>query len=103
MLGQCLLLSLETFNLVFLLLCLLNRGVAWVVMVVVMRGGGVEVWWWWGFSKRGGWCCLGEVVGAFMVVVVGDSFWIPPLLFGSIFVVTLSCLSFGWLKCLRCF
>jgi len=89
------------FNLVLLLLCLLNRGVVRVVVVVVMRsGGGVEVWWWWRFSKRGGWYCLGlvflgEEVGAFVVVVVGDSFWRPPLLFGSISIVATSCLSFG--------
>lgn len=30
------------------------------------------------------------VVGVFMVVVVGDSFWRPPLVFGSIFVVAIS-------------
>lgn len=34
------------FNLVFLLLCMLNRGVAEVVVVVVMRSGGGDVWWW---------------------------------------------------------
>jgi hypothetical protein len=71
-------------------------------VVVVRCGGGVEVWWW-GFSNRGGWCCLGEKVDAFVAVVVCDSFWRPPLLFGSIFVVATSCLSFGWLMCLGCF
>jgi len=58
--------------------------------VVAMRSGGGAVWWrwwWWGFSKRGGWCCLGEEVGAFVAFVMGDSFWRLPLLFGSIFVV----------------
>lgn len=29
------------------------------------------------------------------MVVVGDSFWRPSLLFGSIFVVAVSCLGLG--------
>ena len=41
--------------------------------------------------------CGGDsVVG----VVVGDFFWKPCLLFGSIFVVASSCLSFRLLRCL---
>lgn len=67
----------------------------------MLKCGGVcvEVWWRWGFSKRDGWCCLSEEVDAFVVVVLGDSFWRLPLLFGSIFVVATSCLGFGWLWC----
>jgi len=83
--------GLETFNLVVLRLCLLNCGVRGVVVVMCSGGGGdVDVWWWWGFSKRGGWCCLGEEVGAFVAVVVGDSFWRLSLLFRSIFVIATS-------------
>jgi len=37
-----------------------------------------------------------------VVVVVGDFFRRPPLLFRSIFVAS-SCLSFGLLRCLGCF
>lgn len=48
-------------------------------------------WWWFncgcggggggggGDLENGGWCCLGEEVGAFVVVVVGDSFCRPHL------------------------
>jgi len=56
-----------------------------------------------GSFLRGGWCCLGEEVGVFVVIVVGDFFRRPPLLFRSIFVVASSCLSFGLLRCLGCF
>ena len=38
-----------------------------------------------------------------MAVIVGDSFWRPPLLFGFIFVAATSCLSFGLLRCLGWF
>lgn len=48
-------------------------------------------------------CSLCEEVGVFVVFVVGDFFWRSPLLFPSIFVVTDSCLNFGWLRCLVCF
>jgi len=41
-------------------------------------GGGDSV-------KRGGWCCLGDEVSVFVVVVVGDSSWRTPLLFRSIY------------------
>lgn len=53
--------------------------------------------------KGGGWCCLSEEVGVLVVVVVGDFFWMSPLLFGSSFDVACSCLSFRVLKCLGCF
>ena len=39
----------------------------------------------------------------FVVVVVGDSFWRLPLVFGSIFVVAVSSLKFGLFRCLGCF
>jgi len=38
-----------------------------------------------------------------VAVIVGDSFWIPPLLFRSISVAATSCLSFGLLRCLGWF
>jgi len=42
-----------------------------------------------------GWCCLGEEVG--------DFYWRPPLLFGSMLTIVSSCLNFGLLRCLRCY
>jgi len=56
-----------------------------------------------GFGKRVSWCCLRGEVGAFVAVVVGDSFWRLSMLLGSIFVVATSCLGFGLLRCLRWF
>ena len=56
-----------------------------------------------GIRKRGSWCYLGEEVGVFVTVVVGDSFWRSSLLFRSIFVVATSCLIFGLLRYLRWF
>jgi hypothetical protein len=67
-------------------------------------GGGVDVWWWCCcFGIRGGWCCLGEKVEVFVVVVVGDSFWRSSLFFEFIFIVATSCSRFELLRCLWCF
>ena len=37
------------------------------------------------------------------MVVVGDFYWRPPLLFWSMLTIASSCLSFGLLRCLRCY
>jgi hypothetical protein len=71
---------------------------------------GLEGWWWINLVserfadesyKGGGWCWLGVQVGGFVVFVLGDFFWRPLLLLGSIFVVASSCLSFGVDKVFR--
>jgi len=66
MLWWWLLFSLETFNLVVLLLCFLNHGVAGGV-VVAMRSGGVEVWWWWVMLRWRGGCFCGGYCGWFLL------------------------------------
>jgi len=38
-----------------------------------------------------------------VVVVAGDSFWRPPLVFGSIFIVVISCLEVWVVKVFRVF
>jgi hypothetical protein len=61
-------------------------------------GGGELFWtqiWCWNNLRTGdiiggGWCWLGVEVGDFVVFVLDDFFWRPPLLLGSIFVVASS-------------
>jgi len=95
------------FQLCYLALVLASRDAVVVVLLVIQWwwccavvmqgwwrcfscGGWGDVCWWWWWS----WCVVGVVI-RFLGVVVGDFFSRYQLLFGSIYVVASSCLSFG--------